>query len=265
MSRRLALYLGAAFAITWGAWGTLAALARSDALRYGEPRFMALYILGGLGPMIAAYLAIIATRSATPLREFHLRLLRWRVARSWYLFALFVPIALALASVAIALVFERGLWASLAVRPWYLFAAYFLTTIIGGGLEEPGWRGVAQPELQRWLSPGWAAVAVAAAWAPWHLPLFFIPGVAQYGGSFVEFAIGILGTSLLLGWLYARTQSVLLCVIFHASANASALMGIAVPDEGGLLTSIGAIVNVAAGLALFVLRNPQTGARAIEE
>lgn len=65
--------------------------------------------------------------------------------------------------------------------------------IVGGGLEEPGWRGVAQPELERRWSRWRAATVVGVIWALWHLPLFHIPGVGQYGDSFPLFAASTLG------------------------------------------------------------------------
>jgi hypothetical protein len=49
--------------------------------------------------------------------------------------------------------------------------------------EENGWRGLAQPTLQRKHSALGAAVIVGGIWAAWHLPLFGI----TYGG---EFSIG---------------------------------------------------------------------------
>ena len=39
-----------------------------------------------------------------------------------------------------------------------------------GGTEEPGWRGLMQPELQKRFSPLVVALIVSGFWSLWHLP-----------------------------------------------------------------------------------------------
>jgi len=43
-------------------------------------------------------------------------------------------------------------------------------------IEEFGWRGVAQPILQRHMAPIWAGVLIGIIWGFWHLPAFFLSG-----------------------------------------------------------------------------------------
>jgi Type II CAAX prenyl endopeptidase Rce1-like len=57
-------------------------------------------------------------------------------------------------------------------KPWYAFVPYFFEMVAGGGLEEFGWRGIAQPELERRFRLPAAAWIVGCLWAVWHLPLF---------------------------------------------------------------------------------------------
>ena len=57
--------------------------------------------------------------------------------------------------------------------PWYLvFPALAQGLFLLGTMEEFGWRGVAQPLLQRKLAPFWAGLVVGIIWATWHLPVF---------------------------------------------------------------------------------------------
>jgi membrane protease YdiL (CAAX protease family) len=256
---RLGLFLGSTFALTWICWWSLAALARGGATAYGAPAFMAAYVLGGLGPTVGAYVAVVATRRVLPLREYHQRLARWRVGASWYAAALGLPVALALGARWLQAAVEPGPGDGPAPEPWQRLLPVFLTMVVGGGLEELGWRGVLQPELERRMARLPATSLAGAIWAAWHLPLFHIPGVPQQGQSFFIFGAEVLGTAFLLAWLYAGTGSILLCVLFHAAQNTSSAMGYGLPPghDGARLGA--AVVKLLLGVALVVVSAP--GAR----
>jgi membrane protease YdiL (CAAX protease family) len=227
----LSFFLAATFLITWGCWWALVPLTRGGTLAFGQPLFMTLYLLGGFGPTIAAYLAVLATSDEGTVREFHGRLFRWRVGIAWYVVAFGLPFAVALGSVALTGLIEPGFPDRLKVQPLGQLVPLFLTMIIGGGLEELGWRGVAQPELERRTSRAAAATIIGVVWAAWHLPLFSIPGVGQYGTSFPIYAIGVIGSAFILAWLYAETGSIFLCLLFHAAINTAAAMGLVIPTD----------------------------------
>jgi membrane protease YdiL (CAAX protease family) len=247
---RLRIYLVTTFCITWTCWWTLVAFARAGTMVFGQPLFMVVYLIGGLGPTIAAYAAVLATPTQFPLREFHSRLFRWRLAWWWYLLVLALPVAVALASSGLASLAEPRLSIGLPVHPWYMFFPLFPVMILGGGLEELGWRGVAQPEMERSVARFVAAIFVGLIWAIWHLPLFFLPGVGQYGTNFFFFTIGVVGNALILAWIYGRTRSILLCIFYHASFNATAAIGLGVPGGKGWLSALDAFLCVLAGALL---------------
>jgi len=249
--RRALVFLAFAFGITWCAWGVLIVLSQSRATAYGEWPFMTLYVLGGLGPTIAAYIAVCLTRTAAPLSEFNQRVLRWRVPSVWYAVAIGLPMALAFSAVGMALTLGLAAWSQLAIKPWYVFPALFAMTIIGGGLEEFGWRGITQDAWGRALGPARAAWLIGPIWAVWHLPLFFLPGVSQYHGSFGPFLLGVMGNALLFGWLYSRTRSILLCVFMHAASNAIVMLGVVVPSGPGT-SWISPCLALAVGCLLFL-------------
>ena len=81
----------------------------------------------------------------------------------------------------------------------------------------------------------------------------FYAGVSQYGTSFWIFSIGVLGISLTLTWFYNRTESILICVIYHAAANMVASMGILVPAEQPLGATVEALVKLVVGIVLVLV------------
>ena len=111
----------------------------------------------------------------------------------------------------------------------YLMTWSFLT-VLGGGQEEPGWRGFALPRMQERMGPLAASVLLGVLWGLWHLPVFIlIPGYNSTSGGVVSIAVSVLvftavgavGQSLLLTWLFNNTRgSVLLVVLAHGSLNA---------------------------------------------
>jgi membrane protease YdiL (CAAX protease family) len=253
MTRRLTIFLAVSFLITWTCWEILVQLARARTTVYGHLPFMVLYMLGGLGPTIAAYVAVLATRAQSPLREFHTRLFRWRVAWWWFVTALALPVAIAMATIGVAILVDPDFLGGLSVQPWYMLFPLLLVMIAGGGLEELGWRGVAQPEMERCLCRPAAAVLVGLIWSLWHLPLFVLPGVGQYGTSFPVFAIGLLGGALILAWVYSHTESILLCILFHASWNAVAALGLTIPSDRRPLALLDACLRVVIGILLLAV------------
>jgi hypothetical protein len=58
---RLALYLVMTFGITWVCWWPLASLIPSGSGVFSNPTFITLYLVGGLGPTLAALLAVAFT------------------------------------------------------------------------------------------------------------------------------------------------------------------------------------------------------------
>jgi membrane protease YdiL (CAAX protease family) len=100
-----------------------------------------------------------------------------------------------------------------------------ITAVIFGGQEEPGWRGYALPALQQRRSPLVATLILGLGWGVWHIPLY---GPAGF--------IVPLVLAFFYSWLYNRTQSVLLCILLHASFTAA--------QDHLLLTADSRIVDV---------------------
>ncbi len=250
---RLALYLVMTFGITWVCWWPLALLIPSGAGVFTNATFSSLYIVGGLGPTLAALSAVSLTPREGSLAAYATSLTRWRVPGEWYLVAFLLPAVLAFTLELLAAGFSAQPLFFPAFHELSRLPIIFLTMILGGGLEELGWRGVAQPMLERRLSRLASATIVGVAWALWHVPLFFIHGVAQYGANFPLFAADVVGNAFLLAWTFGGTGSILVCVLFHAASNTSATMGLGAWDGSPQMAWIGPAVKIALGVTLILL------------
>lgn len=247
---RLSIFLSLTFLITWTLWWTLAALARNGITAYGRTLFMCLFLLGGSGPTIAAYISVLSTASVGSVAEFNSRLLKWRVPGAIVLAAFLIPPAVESVNFAIVRLIEPS--RTFDFLPWYMFFPFFLMMILGGGLEELGWRGVALPELQNSLGPICATVILGAIWSLWHLPLFFIRGVNQYATNFYIFSLAVTGLAFVLTWIYNRTRSILLCVLLHAAYNATASLGLKVPGSVTAAAVVHGMIWAGVGIVLLL-------------
>ncbi|MDR0324991.1 MAG: CPBP family intramembrane metalloprotease [Oscillospiraceae bacterium] len=199
------------FAFTYATWG-LVALNPAGWFSYDSPQGMILWILGGFSPAIVMF-ALIKKWGKTKEERACFKPI-FRTARGWKPAMLVTGLYLA-AYLGIAItVSER-------VEPWYMLVAYFPVMIVGGGLEEIGWRGFFQPAMERKL-PFWlAAPIVGVIWAAWHIPLWFIPGTFQANAdlNFLVYAVFCVFLSYILGALQRLTGNVAASISFHAWVN----------------------------------------------
>ncbi|MGM0495978.1 MAG: CPBP family intramembrane glutamic endopeptidase, partial [Bacillota bacterium] len=134
--------------------------------------------------------------------------------------------------------------------PFYLFFIVLINSIIFGGLEEIGWRGFVQEKLMKNNNLILVSLAIGIIWGLWHIPLFFIEEVSHYNFSFLPFLFGAIMFSTYLTWLYSVTKSLLLVVLFHASINASATIGLSLIFENTFLAYFIIIILAIIGIAL---------------
>jgi uncharacterized protein len=261
-SPRVGLFLGVTFAGTWGAWGLLAALAHVGSTAVDQPTGIALFVLGGSAPTAAAYLAVWRTPTAGSLREFNRRVLRLRASPAVWGLAVLGAAAMGVASLILAGTVTEVVWPDAPGAAGGAFLALLLTSIVFGGIEEVGWRGVLQPAVTaRWRHLVVANLVIAAVWGLWHLPLFWVVGGTHDDASFGLFVLAGIGYSAVMTWLYARTHSVALCVVFHAGINAAAASGLAFPPDAMPGFAVQAVVAFAAGTALLLAPRSRPGRR----
>lgn len=200
------------FAISWALWGVGAGLGTDSGA------WPILSTLAGFGPLLAG--GALSWREGK-VGSWGRQALRWRTNLQWWGVALLVAPVLSLLGYAIYLGIT-GASFGLTDDPIvvvYPVLFFYILLLRGGFGEELGWRGYALPQLLERYSTTVAALVVGVGWATWHLPLFFIQGTRQ-SGSFALYLVGVVGLSVILAWLYTRSQgSVLLTTIFHAQWN----------------------------------------------
>ena len=102
---------------------------------------------------------------------------------------------------------------------WYWMVLAYPILIIGGGVEEIGWRGFLQPQLEQRFPFMVATMITALIWISWHLILWVLPSSRHYGDSIWGFMLMFISWSFIGAAIYKATKSVLVCVLYHAFIN----------------------------------------------
>jgi len=198
---------------------------------------------GGLafGPAISAIIVTSIESGRSGIRELFGRTIKLRVGVQWYLAAVFVPAFLYLSAGGLNLLFKGSFSIDLLNRYPYrdyisqfsmydpvlvavvVAIVFFVDILFLSGFEEVGWRGYALPKLQgRYrYNAVISSLIIGVVWGFWHLPLFFLPGTAQYGYFFPAYLIGTLGMAFILTWVYNNTQSIFVVILLHTMENFS--------------------------------------------
>jgi membrane protease YdiL (CAAX protease family) len=203
---RLLLFLLLAFVLSWWPWPL-----------YLTGRFP--LPIASFGPFLAAVIVLSVGRGRGTVRDLLRSMVRWRVSRVAWAFAVLTPVVLTSAALALNLLLgaepvDGPSWYAAAELPVGFLAA-LLVPGFGGAWEEPGWRGYALPRFaKRW---GWtrAAVTLGIVGAVWHLPLV-LAGLDSWWDVPL-----LLGVNVVIAWIFRRSGgSVLLMMVLHATNNA---------------------------------------------
>lgn len=170
------------------------------------------YIIGGFSTTIASFIALRKNDEVKGIKDWLKHVFDLKHSFWCYLMAILIPIIHAVLN---CLINGYEL-----VQPLYMILPMIPVMIIGGGLEEAGWRYITFPLLDKKFGFALSSLITGIIWALWHLPLFFIPGVSQYGQNFIYFTINVMGLSFCLAAVRKVTNSVWLCVICHCIVNA---------------------------------------------
>ena len=205
-----------AFLITWGT-GMVIVLSTHANLVNGArqvqhpialplPVAISLVMIGAFGPFLAA-VAVTGLRSGRAgVRELFGQFGRWRVHPVWFAIALLGPAFLGLVALC-----ATALGGGATPRQWFALPrlVHFAGWSVGPWGEELGWRGYAQPQLQKRLSALGASLVVGTMWSLWH----YWPVATPAGGSLMELLQAPFLTwltyevanSVMMAWLYNST------------------------------------------------------------
>lgn len=204
-------YLLSTIIISWSFWLLAAALTHFGNLPFSNPFVMILFILGGISPAFNELYLKKRTSSPEEYRSFKKNILQFKQPAHAYL----LTFGLAWLFCFLPTLLEG----STQEVPIYIAFLEFPIMIIGGGIEEIGWRGFLQPMLQKRYSVLTSAFLVSVIWAFWHIPLWWIKGSNQSTMSLVWFVLVCISLSLLLSFIWNKYESIYLCIIFHAAIN----------------------------------------------
>ncbi|MDE1938198.1 MAG: CPBP family intramembrane metalloprotease [Alphaproteobacteria bacterium] len=211
-------YFVITFTISWlGALAVAAPyLLRGEAL----PRFVGLMMFPAmlLGPCLSGIVLSRLIHGPGSVGKLFARMLRIGALR-WLVAVAIPPVLIAgvllLLSLFVSPVFAPG-------RLWFGFSF----GIAAGLVEEIGWSGFAFPVMRSRLGALAGAVVLGLLWSCWHLPVIDYLGAASPHGRywldfFLAFAAAMTALRVLISWVYANTESLLLSQLIHAGSTGS--------------------------------------------
>jgi membrane protease YdiL (CAAX protease family) len=213
---RILRFSALTFLITWGT-GMLVVLSTHAELVNGAHRVqhafplpfaaaIALIVIGGWGPGLSALLCTAWDSGLPGVRELLRQFRRWNIHPAWYGVALLGPAVLGFIALLVTAI-------SGGATPAHWFLAPSprrFSLLVGPWGEELGWRGYAQPQLQKGIGAFCASLVVGTIWSVWH----YWPVLTPAGGHLSEFLSPGFGTwlayelanSVMMAWLYNSTR-----------------------------------------------------------
>jgi membrane protease YdiL (CAAX protease family) len=205
----------------------------------------------GYSPLLAALTAIALWRGRGA-AALGASLLRWRISVHWYVLVIAFPLLLMLAAHFIVDLRRGEFPPHWPVANWMAPVGALGSLLSGSIGEEIGWRGFAQPLLQKRIGALRACIVLGLIWAIWHLNAELT--TSQPLVAFLDDAprslLRMVATAILYGWLYVKTGGSLPVVMLaHAGHNIAVdvLSFSGASDAGGFpLTVISSLYALAA-------------------
>lgn len=241
LKSRILKFILLTFGISWLCWGAIIVANQFGSMAFGSPAMMLLYVIGGNGAPIAAYILLKKWGEIRSFKDFMQRnfnfkspLRNYLVVISLVVIHFLIPIALASTNRTMAVYY------GLLMIPF---------NAMGGGFEEIGWRGILQPYLENMMSFVKATLLVSVIWTIWHLPLWFIVGTYQSTISFALFGVSVIGMTFSLAAIRKISNNVFLCILFHSCMNSFLAVFMPTQNYSTVVTMVVEII-----LSLVILR-----------
>lgn len=254
MKKQTQMYLGLTFLSTWGFWFLLAFLLQQQIISINDTLGFTLFFLGGFSATLMAYVVIKMTNLET-LKQFNKRVFSIPKQKRWILFSFFVPVILAIIAQSTHFIKNGSLSFAMDSVNLAMFPVFFISSIVFGGIEEIGWRGIVQHNFSSKKSLFLINLFIGVVWAFWHLPFFFMEGQAHYQTSFTIFLLSCVGYSSFLTFLYYKSKSVLMTILFHTMINTLSGLGLILPFQEASSFAWFSIIMVIMGSILLFLQN----------
>ncbi|WP_035054241.1 CPBP family intramembrane glutamic endopeptidase [Carnobacterium pleistocenium] len=225
--KQIGLFLIYTFSITWLSWlMIIVGNNYFDALWYGEPLFWIPMLIGGLGPAFGSYIMYRKYNKEFGRKSFFKFIFGKKIDRQ------------ALLIVGVYLIWRfLMVWMAFGIKEPIAILYMFLNLplfIIGGGLEELGWRGYLQPKLEKIVNYVPSVLIVGIIWSLWHLPLWLIKGSPQSAIPFGLYLFLGIVLSFTFTTIYKYTKNLLLCVLSHAWLNGCIGLAVYIGSAGYL-------------------------------
>ncbi|QBD82531.1 CPBP family intramembrane metalloprotease [Ktedonosporobacter rubrisoli] len=218
-----------------------------------------------LGPALAGIAMTAVCKGRPGLHSLLRRCIHWQVGWQWYLFALIgIPFIKFLGSLVLPGVLPTFQVTSLGSALLSYLALLIPAILLSGLPEEIGWRGFALPRLQQRYGALLGSLILGILWGSWHLPMFFTSWEPAGTSLFTlcTFILGVTAASLLITWVFNRTQANLLIVMLIHGAQDAFNSGLLLSYPPGSGKDLGTLIayGVAAILLLLMTRG-QLGMR----
>jgi membrane protease YdiL (CAAX protease family) len=239
-TKTLIPFLALTFGFTWGIAALLIFFNDQVVAIFGEiTSSNPLYILAVYSPGFVGIFLVWRHYGLKGLGSFFRRLTLMRMPLVWWLYLLVGIPAIKYLGAAL-----NGTISTFPFSPWYLVFPALVHAFFLGTIEEFGWRGLAQPLLQRKMAPFWAGLTVGIIVAIWHLPAFLLGGGVEYGSwALVPFFAGVVAIYIILTPMFNSARgSLLIAYLYHFQ-----MMNPIVPDAQpweNLLFGLAAVVIV---------------------
>lgn len=197
------------FIISWISWGILIILKQD---------IFILKTLGSYGPFVALTFLIVKNRDSKLKDRLLKSIATRRVSIWWYIFAIFGTAIIGIIAVLINNTFFNPV-SFTEIDPIFILIAipYVLITSVFG--EEAGWRGYALNFLNKDLGVIKGSLILGTIWGLWHLPLFYMSTDFHQSIPFLLFLAQSIFMTFIYTWIYSKTKSLLIQIIFHTFSN----------------------------------------------
>ncbi len=209
------LYFGLVFLISW--LGTYLIV---DALQGGVSEPSDLLIIGFpviLTPFGAGILMSYLADGRKGLSDLFSRMRKWKVGIRWYLPLAIFPILLLSVLSVLSVVVSPEMVPSFVVP-------FIFIGLAAGFFEETGWTGFAFPRMSLRKSMLGAALLLGTVHAVWHIFPDYLSNFGAMGGYYwglytAGFLTHVVALRVLIVWVYANTDSLLLATLMHGSSS----------------------------------------------